>query len=213
MYSKEEILLTLAPNFISFEGPDGSGKSSQIKILTDQLTSAGKTVVYARVPGGTPVGSQIRNILLHNKGEDPCDRAEIMLFAAAHAQIADKVIRPALKEGKIVIADRYTDSMICYQGIARGFGEEAIREIARLATDDLWPCRTVLLDINPKIGFKRMMRSKDRIEQAGIDFHNKVRRGFLRMANAHPERWVVTDGSHDVETVADAVWNLICDQF
>lgn len=201
--------------FISLEGPEGCGKSSQIAELSTHCQQLGYEIVKVRAPGGTPLGEYIRDALLHDvAGEPPCDRSEMMLFAAAHAQLADEVILPALEQGKVVIADRYTDSMVCYQGIARGFGKDALREIAWLATGNLWPHKTVLLDVSPEVGFARISSGTlDRMERAGKAFHQKVRAGFLELAADEPERWAIVNGELDIRVVTEHVWDAVEDLF
>lgn len=189
--------------FISFEGGDGAGKTTQIQILADQLTTAGFEVVTTREPGGTPLGKHIRELLLH--GSDMGSKAEALLYAADRAHHVASLVRPALAAGKIVLTDRYLDSSVAYQGAARSLGKEEVRDLSLWATDGLMPDLTLLLDLPPAEGRKRVGKNLDRIEAAGEDFHEAVRREFLAMAQAQPQRWAVVDASASVRETASQV--------
>ena len=195
--------------FITFEGPEGSGKSVQVFELASRLKQAGREVVKVRAPGGTPLCEGIRGLLQHDMaGESPVPRAEIMLFFASHAQLAEKIIRPALERGCIVIADRYIDSTTAYQGYARGLGPEVVRAMGRFAVNGLMPDKTILLDVSTGVGFSRIKGELDRMERAGMDFHERVRAAYLEMAAKDMERWAIVDGSQDVAIVRSQVWDI-----
>lgn len=189
--------------FISFEGGDGAGKTTQIQILADQLTTAGFHVVTTREPGGTSLGKHIRELLLH--GGDMGPKAEALLYAADRAHHVASLVRPALEAGKIVLTDRYLDSSVAYQGAARSLGKEEVRDLSLWATGGLMPDLTLLLDLPTVEGRRRVGKNLDRIEAAGENFHEAVRREFLAMAEAEPERWAVVDASASVRETASQV--------
>jgi dTMP kinase len=195
--------------FITLEGPEGGGKSTQVQHLTHNLERIGRKVVNVRAPGGTPLCEYIRSALQHDVTEAPCAESEIMLFAAAHAQLTQTVIRPAVEAGNIVIADRYVDSMIVYQGYGRGLGWENISHVADIATGAFRPHKTILLDLDIKHGFSRIVGPQDRMERAGDEFHKKVREGFLDRATRFSETWAIVDGSQAIETVAQYIWDEV----
>lgn len=189
---------------IAFEGVEGAGKSTQLEMLRQTLEKAGHRVVSTREPGGTPVGEQVRSILL-----DPVltvdARAEALLFAAARAQLVEQVIRPALQRGEVVLCDRYLDSSLAYQGAARGLGQEPIAAINRFATGGLLPDLVVLLRLDPAEGLARGRGSRDRIECQDLEFHRRVAQGFLDLAEADPERFVIVDAAPPPDRVAAEV--------
>lgn len=190
--------------FVAFEGGEGGGKSTQVQRLAEALQASGRAVLVTREPGGTPVGESIRAIVLDpgNAGLDA--RAEALLFAAARAEHAHRVIRPALEAGAVVITDRYLDSSIAYQGLARGLGVEAVAELSLWGTQDLVPDLTIVLDIAPSIGLARA-KDHNRMEAEGLGFHEMVRQGFLGLAGNEPGRYEVIDAALDADSVADAV--------
>ena len=189
---------------IAFEGVEGAGKSTQLELLRQTLEKAGHQVVTTREPGGTPVGEQVRSILLDRASTlDP--RAEALLFAAARAQLVEQVIRPALERGEVVLCDRYLDSSLAYQGAARGLGLEPIAAINAFATRGLLPDLVVLLRLDPAEGLVRGRGSRDRIESQDLEFHQKVAQGFLDLAAADPERFVIVDASPPPDQVAAEV--------
>jgi dTMP kinase len=189
---------------IAFEGVEGAGKSTQVELLRQSLEKAGHRVLTTREPGGTPVGEQVRSILL-----DPAStldaRTEALLFAAARAQLVEQVIRPALERGEVVLCDRYLHSSLAYQGAARGLGVEAVAAINRFATAGLLPDLVVLLRLDPAEGLARGRGGRDRIEGLDLEFHRKVAQGFLDLAAADPERFVVVDAAASPDRVAAEV--------
>jgi len=189
--------------FISFEGIDGVGKSTQADLLESWLTEQGKTVVRTLEPGGTEVGVEIRKILLHHKG-DLAPRAEAALFAADRAHHVASKIRPALERGEIVITDRYFDSSVAYQGAGRDLSQEEVRNLSLWAVGGLLPKLTVLLDLPADVARNRRNQTgtePDRLEKEKIEFFEKARSAYLELAKAEPERFLVVDASTDIETM------------
>ncbi|MCD6253062.1 MAG: dTMP kinase [Thermotogae bacterium] len=185
--------------FITFEGIDGCGKSTQVQMLADHLKSTGYEVVVVREPGGTQVGEAIRKILLSVE-LTPCIETELLLYLASRAQLSRQIILPALKEGKLVIADRYADSSTVYQGYVRGIGMEKVKELNAFATSGLVPDITFILDIPVEVAVERMKRkSKDRLEREGERFLERAREGYIRLANGEPERFFVIDAQQNPE--------------
>lgn len=198
--------------FITFEGPDGSGKSTQIKLLAETLTGLGQRVLLTREPGGTEISEQIRHVLhdLRNHAMQP--RAEILLYSAARAQLVGEKIRPHLAAGGIVLSDRYADSTMAYQGYGHGLDLETLRLITRFATDNLRPDLTLLFDLDPEVGLKRRMASGgewNRLDDYALAFHQRVREGYLELARAEPERWVSVDAAQTVETLQAEVRAIV----
>jgi dTMP kinase len=191
--------------FIAFEGVEGAGKGTQIKRAEAYLRKAGLDVLVTREPGGTELGEKIRDVLLDPKTGKLDARSEALLFAASRAQMVTSVIRPALAEGKVVICDRYVDSSLAYQGRARGLGEEDVLTLNVWATQGLFPDLVVLLHVEPERGLLRSTSSPDRMELEGEDFHAKVSDAYLKIAEEHPERFVVVEGDADVDTVFASV--------
>lgn len=189
--------------FISFEGGDGAGKTTQIGKLAERLKAAGTEVVVTREPGGTELGLAIRRALLH--GEDLSPRTEALLYAADRAHHIATVVRPALDRGATVITDRYMDSSIAYQGAARGLGMDTIGDLNRWAVDGLMPDLTFLLDLDPVIGATRIGAAKDRLESAGDAFHAQVRQTFLDLAGREPDRFVIIDASGSPEQISEEI--------
>ena len=182
--------------FITLEGIDGSGKDTQAKMLAKYLEKKGYSVLITREPGGTSVGEKIREILLNPEIEKVDSRAEVLLFAASRAQIVSNVIKPALKDGKIVISNRYIDSSYTYQGIAREMGLDWVIEVNEWATRELLPDITFFLDIPEEVGLERVDRSRnirDKIEKNGEIFQRKVREGYYKLAKMFPERYRIID--------------------
>jgi dTMP kinase len=191
--------------FVAFEGVEGSGKGTQIALAEQWLEAQGVQVLVTREPGGTDVGEELRRILLDHQTGHLEPRTEALLFAAARAQLVTTVIRPALAEGKVVIADRYIDSSLAYQGSARGLGEQDILTLNVWATQGLFPDLVLLLHLEPEAGLLRSLEEPDRIEVEGGDFHAKVSDAYLRMAEEHPERFVVVDADDRPERVHEQV--------
>ena len=206
--------------FVSFEGVDGVGKTTQVERLRAYLESQGRTVVVTREPGGTALGSAIRGLLLHgvpaaDTADDaasaavhPADiapRAEALLFAADRAQHVAETIRPALERGEVVITDRYLDSSLAYQAGGRELTAAEIRDLSMWATNNLLPARTYLLDMDPALSHNRLQHAEDRMESAGDDFQNRTRQAFLDLAAAEPDRFRVIDASQSIEQVWAAI--------
>ncbi len=193
--------------FISFEGVDGSGKTTQAALLAEWLRGQDFDVVVTVEPGGTAVGEQIRSILLDHRNRELAPEAELLLYFASRAQNVVEVIRPALARGAIVISDRYTDSTIAYQGYGRGLGEPVVRQLHRIACGDLWPDLTFLLDIEPELGLQRARRrgALDRMDDQAHEFHRRVRQGYAELAAREPSRFRVIDARADVASVAQAI--------
>lgn len=188
--------------FIAFEGGDGAGKSTQVQLLAEALTNRGESVLVTRQPGGTPLGSAIRELLLH--GDHVVSRAETLLFAADKAQHVDTVIRPAVEAGQVVITDRYVDSSIAYQGAGRELGYDEVEAIQAWAVGGLFPHLTVILDVTPQVGRARRgerAAGDDRLEREADGFHAAVRGGFLRLAEHDPDRYVVVDAGQTPEVI------------
>lgn len=185
--------------FVSFEGGDGSGKTTQIGLLADWFARTGYEVVTTREPGGTAMGVELRRLVLH--GEDMAPRTEALLYAADRAHHVDTVVRPALERGAVVITDRYLDSSVAYQAGGRELSAAEIENLSAWATHGLMPHVTLLLDLDPQIGVARVPGGLDRLERAGTDFHVRTREAYLARAAAHPGRIVVVDASLSVEEV------------
>lgn len=197
--------------FVTFEGGDGVGKSTQARLLEEWLTSAGRTVLRTREPGGTEVGELIRDIVLHHRGE-VAPRAEALLYAADRAHHVATVVRPALARGEVVIQDRYLDSSIAYQGSGRVLGADDVRRLSVWAAEGLLPDLTVLLDLDHDIARDRLNADDkpfDRLEAEQSDFHERVREAFLGLAAAEPERFLVLDASAPADELAAAVRDRI----
>ena len=194
--------------FITLEGPEGSGKTTAVDYAVSKLEEMGYKIVRTREPGGTPIAEQIRNVILDKANTAMDERTEALLYAASRRQHLVEKVWPALKEGKIVICDRYLDSSLAYQGGARGLGVENILNVNNFATEGTFPDLTLLFDIDPKIGLARIAasanREVNRLDLEKLDFHNKVRNTFLELAKRYPERFIVIDASKSREEVADA---------
>ena len=199
--------------FITLEGPEGSGKTTAVEQAVKKLEEMGYQIVRTREPGGTEISEQIRNVILDkaNTAMDP--RTEALLYAASRRQHLVQKVWPALKEGKIVICDRYLDSSLAYQGGARGLGVDNILNINMFATEGTWPDLTLLFDLDPQVGLNRINSNADRevnrLDLEKLDFHNKVRNTFLELAEKYPERYVVIDAGKTREEVAKATVEAI----
>jgi dTMP kinase len=189
--------------FVTFEGVDWSGKSTQAQLLTDWLRGQGRSVVTTREPGGTPLAEGVRQLVLH--GSDMAAWAEAALYAASRADNAARVIRPALERGEDVVCDRYLDSSVAYQGIARGLGAEAVRDLSLLVTERLLPDRTFLVLLDAEEAFARSGNHHDRIEREGVEFMRRVDEAYRVLAANEPERIVALDGAKGAEEVAEEV--------
>lgn len=197
---------------ITFEGGEGSGKSTQIDRLAAWLEEAGHPVATAREPGTTTTGEAVRRILLETAPEDLSPEAEFALFLAARAQLADEVIRPALEEGRIVLLDRYGDSSAAYQGYGRGLDPEAIERMNRWATRDLVPDLTVLIDVGVEEGAQRRRdREPDRLERLDAAFHERVRDGYRELARNEPDRFRVLEGDRSIDEIQAAIREAVRD--
>lgn len=194
--------------FLTFEGGDGVGKSTQQRLLADWLRADGREVVETREPGGTPLGRELRALILHGDHVDP--RAEALMFAADRAHHVATVVRPALKRGAAVVQDRYLDSSVAYQGAARALDVDDVRGLSLWATEELLPDATILLDLDPAKA--RVSGKPDRLEREGGEFHSAVRMRFLDMAAAEPERWIVIDASGTPDDVHHAICEALSDR-
>ena len=197
--------------FITFEGPDGSGKSTQARRAVEYLRQAGTPVYGTREPGGTPIGDQVRAILSDLNNSEMVPRAEILLFQASRAQLVAEVIRPHLALGEVVICDRYADSTLAYQGYGHQMELAELRRVVAFATGGLKPDLTLLLDIDAELGLMRRAKGGDwnRLDAYDLPFHERVRCGYLEMARAEPERWVLIDAAGSSEQVQQAVREVI----
>jgi dTMP kinase len=196
-----------AGRFLTLEGPDGSGKTTQAALLVERLKAHGRDTLLTREPGGGgPIAERIRDLLLH--GGDMAGATELLLFFAARAEHVVSLIRPALTDGRVVVCDRYTDSTLAYQGAGLGVDEETILTLHRLATGDLWPDHTILLDVAPEAGLERQ-RDRNRMEERGVEFARRVRDGFLALAAAHPNRIAVVDAREAVDEVHERIWKHV----
>ncbi len=189
--------------FVSFEGGDGVGKSTQVSLLGHHLAALGREVVVTREPGGTPLGLELRQAILHGEDLDP--RTEALLYAADRAHHVASLVRPALERGAVVLTDRYLDSSVAYQGTGRGLGADEVERLSLWAARGLLPHVTVLLDLDPAVGLARLTGDPDRLESAGVDFHRRTRDAFLARAAQDPDRWLVLDASQPAEDVAAQV--------
>lgn len=196
--------------FITFEGLEGAGKSTQIKLLQKYLASKGRPSVFTREPGGTYIGDELRDILLDVDNKDIDYKVEALLYAASRAQLVAKVIRPALHEGKIVLSDRYIDSSLAYQGFGRGLPLDLILEFNKWATDALQPDLTFLLKIPAEVGLNRYAnKPADRIESESMTFHNRVENGYDELANTYKDRYRIIDATKDVQAVGEEIIGIV----
>ncbi|GAA4440908.1 dTMP kinase [Bremerella cremea] len=192
------------PLFISFDGIDGAGKSTQRDLLTQWLTDMGHEVVLCRDPGTTEAGERIRDLLLHRKELELHPRTEMLLYMAARAQLVDDVIRPAIASGKTVLCDRFLLANIAYQGHASGIDLEDVRSVGKFTVDHVMPDLTILLDLPEDVAFPRLGKNLDRMEAKGVAFMHRVREGFLKEAEVYPHVAVI-DATQDIETIQSAI--------
>jgi len=197
--------------FITFEGSEGTGKTSQLSALLDYLCQQGYTVLTPREPGGTPIGEQVREVLFNHANTAMQARTEVLLFQASRAQLVEEVIRPYLAQGGIVICDRYADSTLAYQGYGRQLDLGQLRALIEFATGGLKPDLSVLLDVPVEIGLQRRNQdgSLNRLDVLDLEFYHRVRQGYLEMARQEPERWEVVDAGQDWDTVQSKIRQIV----
>jgi dTMP kinase len=199
--------------FVTLEGPEGAGKTTQLKLLSKHLDTLGHKHIVTRDPGGTPLGRQIRRILL-NPETPVCPVTELLLYEADRAQHIADVIMPALREGTLVLCDRYTDSTLAYQGYGRELDFALINQLNQIATSGLTPDLTILFDIDSSAGLGRLHPSgHDRLEREALEFHHKVREGYLTMSAKDPERWRILDASKAMSAVQEDLRKVLFDKF
>lgn len=202
--------------FITFEGPEGSGKTTQIELLKKELESQGYAVVVTREPGGTEIGKKIRKILLDVQNDGMSFKTELFLYAADRIDHVEKIIRPAISEKSVVLCDRYIDSTVAYQGAGRNIGAKFIEDLMLLAVDGLQPDLTVLIDIDPSKGVNRAIQKEaykntngDRIEREGLDFHQRVRSGYLELAEKYPQRIKKISGEQGIDAIHKEIKDIV----
>lgn len=198
--------------FITLEGPDGSGKSSQIEPLAEYLRQQGCSVITTREPGGTSISNQVRDVLksMDNKSMHP--RTEILLFCAARAQLVEEVICPALEKGMIVLSDRYADSTLAYQGYGHGYELDFLRSLLNFATGGLWPDLTLYLDVDAETGLNRRKSGGgewNRLDDYALAFHRRVRQGYVELAAQQPQRWVTVDAGQPMQVVQQELRRIV----
>lgn len=191
----------LASRFIVFDGPDGSGKSTQFARFAAACRESGLTVCEVREPGGTEIGEQIRNVLLDPANHEMNVRCEMLLYMASRAQLVEQRIKPALARGELVLADRFISSTLAYQGTAGGLSPEQILAVGDVAVGDRWPDLTVIFDVDEQTAARRLNPLLDRMEQKGAEFHRRVREGYLEQHCQRPEKYVIIDATEDEQTV------------
>ena len=197
--------------FITLEGPEGSGTTSHVPYLVEYFREKGYVVFPTREPGGTSIGEQIREVIHDLKNAEMHPRTETLLYQAARAQIVEQVIRPRLADGEIVLSDRYADSTIAYQGYGHQQDLEQVRSLIKYATGGLVPDLTILLDLDVEVGLKRKKKADEwnRLDAYTVEFHQRVRAGYLKMVKQEPSRWVVVDASRDWQSVQDELRKVI----
>jgi len=202
--------------FVTFEGVEGSGKTTQARLLLEHLKGRGVPAVLSREPGGTPIGEKLRAVLLDTGQAGMLATTELFLYLASRAEHVARVVRPGLERGQVVISDRYTDASVAYQGGGRGLGWEVVEPLNRLAVSGVKPDITFLLDLDPELGLARLAGAKDRaprdrIEREAVEFHRRVRAAYLEAAEREPERFVVLDGRRDTAEIARLVAQRVDD--
>ncbi|MGB2957094.1 MAG: dTMP kinase [Anaerolineales bacterium] len=197
--------------FITFEGPDGSGKTAQMDIMAELLIQDGYPILTTREPGGTLIGDQIRETLLDLKNTAMVDRTEALLYQAARAQLVDEIIKPHLASGGIVLCDRYADSTLAYQGYGHRNTVESLQGIIYYATGGLTPDLTLLLDLEPEVGLQRRLDAGglNRLDAYDINFHHRVRAGYLELVKADPDRWIIVDADRSFDEVQAELWKIL----
>jgi dTMP kinase len=200
-------------SFITFEGPDGSGKSTQMRLLADRLRKHGRDVVETQEPGGTEIGLQIRSILLNAENRKLCPVAEMLLYFAARAQNFDERILPAWERGAVVLSDRFTDSTLAYQGGGRELGRDVVMQLHNIACHGIQPDLTICIDVDTTVGLERVRTRgkgvRDRMEEQAVAFHKRVREIYLELGREFPERIKIIDGNASMEDVAERVWRVV----
>ncbi|MHB8763976.1 MAG: dTMP kinase [Deferrisomatales bacterium] len=205
--------------FLTLEGGEGTGKTTQLTRLAGRIEALGRTAVVTREPGGTALGGRVRELLVRQTEDPPTPLAELFLYAADRAHHVTIVVRPALAAGHVVLCDRYADATVAYQGWGRGLPLAVIGTLNELATGGLWPRRTLVLDLPPAVGVERSLARlragrgprEERFEAEVLAFHERVRQGYLALALAHPERFRVIDGSGSPDAVGERVWAAVAD--
>lgn len=196
------------PEFlVTFEGIEGCGKSAQARLLYEYLQSKGISSILTREPGGSDISERIRNILLDRRYLDMVPYTELFLYLASRAQHTQEVIKPALAQGKVVICDRYIDASVAYQGEGRGISKNLIKQLNKTATGGLLPNLTFLLDMDTEIALKRIER-EDRLEMEGVEFHNRIRSGYLKLNRENPERIVLLDGMRSIKQIHNEIKDI-----
>ncbi len=195
--------------FISFEGIDNCGKTTQIRLLMQRLQSYQIQPYIVREPGGTPISEAIRTILLNPQFQEMHPHTEILLYSAARSQLVSQQLLPLLEGGNYVIADRFLDSTTAYQGYGRGIDLQMVRLLNHFATAGLRPARTILIDVSPQTASARQQDNRDRLEEGSTEFYQRVREGFLQIAHQEPERFIIIDGEQPEALVAQEVWKIV----
>ena len=201
--------------FITLEGPDGSGKTTQVPLLVEAIRGAGYELVVTREPGGTEIGDQVRQVIMDLKNKKMFPEAEILLFQSSRAQLVRELILPNLEEGKVVLCDRYADSTLAYQGYGHQTDLEKLGQLINFATGGLKPDLTLYLDIDAEAGLRRRSGGDDewnRLDDYAVEFHKRVRAGYHKMVEAEPERWVVIDADRDVEKIQEDLQRVVLER-
>ena len=202
--------------FITLEGPDGSGKTTQVPLLAEAIRGAGYDLIVTREPGGTEIGDQVRQVIMDLKNKKMFPEAEILLFQASRAQLVREVILPNLEKGKVVLCDRYADSTLAYQGYGHQTDLEELQQIIHFATGGLKPDLTLYLDIDAEAGLRRRSGEDDewnRLDDYALEFHKRVREGYHKMVDAEPDRWVVIDADRAVEKIQEDLQRVVLERF
>jgi dTMP kinase len=203
----------LAGKFLVFDGPDGSGKTTQFRRFADHARASGLSVCEVREPGGTSIGEQIRGILLDPGNARMSLRCEMMLYMASRAQLVEQIIVPARRRGELILADRFISSTLAYQGTAGGMSTEEILAVGRVAIRDIWPDLTVIFDVDERVAAERLNPLLDRMELRGVEFHRRVRQGFLEQARADPAHHLVIDAADGEDRVFQALLKGLAERF